>query len=119
MRKIKFRGRCVITGNWAYGYYYPSKGNYIIRDAEDKETIVMPESVGQFTGLKDKNGTEIYDGDIMKGFPEGTIGVVKYSDSQHGFWMYQDMKTTATYWSVECEVIGNTHENPELIESKS
>lgn len=67
-RELKFRGRCVVTGNWSYGYYYPSKGNHIIRDSEDKETIVMPESVGEFSGLRDINGDksqELYDGDIL------------------------------------------------------
>lgn len=60
-REIKFRGKDAITGKWAYGFYYPSKGHSIIRDEKDCECIVLPESVGQFTGLCDKNGKEIYE----------------------------------------------------------
>lgn len=66
MRQIKFRGKCAITGVWRYGFYYTSKGNHIIRDEQDKESIVLSATVGQYTGLKDKNGKEIYEGDILQ-----------------------------------------------------
>lgn len=65
-REIKFRGKDVITGNWAYGYYYPSKGNAIIRDENGAECIVLEKTVSQFTGLLDKNGKEIWENDIIK-----------------------------------------------------
>ncbi len=65
-REIKFRGRCVMTGDWAYGYYYPSKGRHIIRDAGDSETMVLPESVGQYTNQKDNKGIEVYTGDVYR-----------------------------------------------------
>lgn len=90
-RIIKFRGRDVITGNWAYGYYYPSKGNAIIRNEKDEECIVDPETVGQFTGMKDENGGGVYEGDSIKVEIEQLFdtvektGVVEYSDKDGQF----------------------------------
>jgi len=62
----KARGKDAITGNYVYGYYYPSKGHSIIRDEKDNECIVLPESVSMFIGKADKNGIAIYFGDKVK-----------------------------------------------------
>ena len=66
MKKIiKYRGRDVITGHWAYGYYYPSKTHHIIRDGDDNETIVLEKTIGEYINLTDDCDTQIYEGDVV------------------------------------------------------
>ena len=96
MREINFRGRCAFSGEWTYGYYYPSKGNDIIRTKDDKESIVLPESVGEFTGLKDKNGKDIFEDDIIqfdfgKKSKEGIINTLVIFES--GMFCYDGFKS--------------------------
>ena len=125
-RTINFRGKRVDNGEWVYGYftkYSPvAKGSIIETDIDDFQ--VIPETVGQFTGLTDKNGKEIYEGDICKvlyssiGFQIDVMGVVYWGDWSMSYQIYllpnQDEYKLADYKS-DIEVIGNIHDNPELL----
>lgn len=133
MREIKFRGKRTDNGGWVYGSLiwvqnasgqlghsnkdYQIKPHKVFADGH----FVIKSTIGQYTGLKDKNGKEIYEGDFLK------VG----DDMVYVFWK-KPLATFAlskTDWAFdhyfleavrpeECEVIGNRHENPELFNEK-
>lgn len=121
-RQIKFRGKCAITGVWRYGFYYISKGNHIIRDDQDKESIVLSATTGQFTGLKDKNGREIFEGDIVARSSVDKCVISWRKDKCKYDFKYkvelmspQWMGGIDTHYSkTELEVIGNIHDRKEV-----
>ena len=115
MRTIKFRGLRTDGKGWVYGGYFqhtPDEDGvrYYIFDFNEGAVEVIPESVGQFTGLHDKNGKEIFEGDIV------TDGVGKYKIIYDlklaGYQPYCIFRDEPENY---CEVIGNIYENPELI----
>ena len=147
MREILFRGKRTDNGEWVEGYYCNLGGNHprVLKDnifigkigrvLEFKNIDVLPETVGQYTGLTDKNGTKIFEGDIVKCLD--TINdiefnaVVEFGNPNHEYnWGYQlkhisgDMPNLDILCWVDTEetgafieVIGNIHDNPELLET--
>lgn len=127
-RIIKFRGRDLKTGEFVFGdletrpkedfmviHQYHEDGSY------KSQVKVDPDTVGQFTGLLDKNGREIYEGDLfsLDGLmtmvvyePENGYYCLRMSDNEH--WMLPlDRRVTEYY-----EVISNIYDHPELLETE-
>lgn len=134
-REIKFRGKRLDNGERVYGHYlYDSENNkgFIAEYFEDKSAYfreVVPETVGEYTGLKDKNGKEIYEGDIViyqVNTPVEQTAIIKWENGGFILTDWSD-KTTDQYlpdfWyaptDVEItEVIGNIYENLELLKGE-
>jgi uncharacterized phage protein (TIGR01671 family) len=152
-REIKFRGKCLHTGEWHYGDCVQHSDNTVfIRERGTASSLSNPETIGQFTGLHDKNGKEIYEGDIMHikqyknngyrmfgadiNFPncftldeckgellrEGNA-LVYFTE---GCMCVGDMYISALFGDMryslpifEFEVIGNIHDNPELLKTET
>lgn len=131
-REILFRGKQVDTGEWLYGFLSQSRNikekPAILKPCIDYEEngvmmfgIVDPKTVGQFTGLRDKNGTRIFEGDIVSDVNcEYDKYVVKFSDERCGFFPFAKGDGCGcceiNVLSVKfAEVIGNIHDNPELL----
>ena len=119
MREILFRGERVDSDEWVYGFLVKMWGQYHIVDQNNENSAYMiePETVGQYTGLTDKNGKKIFEGDILlKGFEKV---LVKWNANQCRWGIYSNNyeicgfnESTQGYF----EVIGNVHDNSELLE---
>ena len=125
MRNIKFRGLRTDGKGWVYGGYFqhtPDEDGvrYYIFDFNEGAVEVIPESVGQFTGLHDKNGKEIYEGDLID---FGNSNPIEFKFDNGCFNVFNEplgwdfdseeipIKTNLKY----CEIIGNVFENPDLV----
>ena len=125
MREILFRGKDIISGEWIIGFLVSEKhiGNWV------KCEPVIPETVGQFTGLTDKNGKKIFEGDIVESkftkrpysvcFGEYTY-IDEYGDESSACgWYNEEAGGYGTAFGNPDDwatVIGNIHDNPELLE---
>lgn len=157
-REIEFRGKRLDNSEWLYGnLMHDNQGGYYIYplDAENLyvENKVDPDTVGQFTGLVDKNGVKIFEGDIVKRSSVGSDSIMYYycgvvlfdnNDASFKLRMFEqvfdgrDIGLCEDVDDIECdfvvktiydgqtpqedeylyEVIGNIHDNPELLASK-
>lgn len=134
-REIKFRGKSIYDGSWAYGYYFydENKDRHFIINLTPagamQETKIKPETLGQYTGQKDNNETKIYNGDFIKYL--GLTFVVRLD--RYGV-LFNDPNNEKEHWNRllpfsfsgelpehyiidtgNYEVIGNEFDNPELL----
>lgn len=128
MREILFRGKRVDNNEWVYGFLSKSRGNNhflsLCIDHEENgvmlSSIVEPETIGQYTGLTDKNGKKIFEGDIVRYNGEKHIVVFETRGETGYFGIKIDhIETWGFCLSVPAklmEVIGNIYDNPELAE---
>lgn len=126
MREIEFRGKIVGAEGFVYGKLLAplASGNaYIAYDVNEVRSFVYisrsekvdPETVGQYTGLKDKYGKKIFEGDICWEEHNECYGVVKFEDAK---FLYLWENIAEDLWEVAdgIEICGNIHENLELLE---
>ncbi|EHL6378652.1 hypothetical protein KED81_000993 [Listeria monocytogenes] len=129
MRAIEFRGKIVGAEGFVYGKLLAplASGNaYIAYDVNEVRSFVYisrsekvdPETVGQYTGLKDKYGKKIFEGDICWEEHNECYGVVKFEDAK---FLYLWENIAEDLWEVAdgIEICGNIHENLELLEEKN
>lgn len=143
MRDILFRGKRKDNGEWVYGYLwcfgFTGKEKYYIIPIYASELYVfevIPETVGQYTGLTDKNGKKVFEDDVLK-IAMVTDGIGTYFHPPLDYpvkvvvkwglcsWLWETICNDKYYitfpdaWChYECEMIGNIHDNPELLEGK-
>ncbi len=140
-REILFRGKRIDNGEWIEGTLYPNGKWLPVFDKDDmyignSEILraVVPKTVGEYTGLTDKNGKKIFEGDIfvLKDSHSTVYGVVEYRTEyddkpfSHNYiccgfvvkWIDKFLRSDLPFWSAspDAYVIGNIHDNPELLE---
>ena len=150
MKEILFRGKRKDNGEWIYGvpitdestndvYIITSTAGAYLRSEINNMCATgfraIPETVGRYTGLTDKNGTRIFEGDIIKSEQDGMIGVIRFGEYQTTNWgngechlgfsiewygKYSDLLRRDLGWWVkfgntDINIFGNIHDNPELM----
>lgn len=139
MREILFKAKRMDNGEWVEGYYYESKisGCYILTPklkVRKKDGIIIvdsfdvyevdPETLCQYTGLKDKNGWKIWENDIVQAWSEGSTAIGKVIRRVDGLYIMYPAYQKKEFWGLypnkngktTVEVIGNIFDNEELLE---
>ena len=121
MREYLFRGKTIANGKWSEGNLLVTKQGCCITPDATVYVAVDSETVGQYTGMVDKNGKKIFEGDIID-FSDRSdgdgYGVVKYDANETEFGIEYDniyKSLGKHYYPEDIEVIGNIHDNPNLV----
>lgn len=142
MREIEFRGKRVDNNKWVYGFYSQFHNRPVLDEPNSHQIfelleegirfagtsigglwrIINENTLGQYTGLKDKNGTKIFEGDILV-FCKGATHPIKVYWDCLGWKFLRNGKRIEGAFECDisshirqCEIIGNIHDNPELLE---
>ena len=124
MREILFRGKKIDGGEWIKGFY--AENGHGSSNIQPKckffGYLVKPETVGQYTGLLDKNGNKIFEGDILESDSERFV--VDWDDEFSGFYLTDvnpSHQGVAMFANVADDgyIIGNVHDNPEMLNNET
>lgn len=123
MREILFRGKRIDNGEWVEGSFVNlwmvnyKKYQPLITDNKAISYEIDPETIGQYTGLTDKNGKRIFEGDIVRLYGGEEYEWVAKVGMKSGCWVvFSENDWDFLAVNIKpCEVIGNTHDNPELL----
>lgn len=143
MREILFRGKRIDSGKWVEGAFCPKNCDTICGPMIDKPSIIKleppldgfwydvdPETVGQFTGLTDKNSQKIFEGDIVQINEHGTavngLYCVQWYEINSCWALHRNEKHHHHYFTFSelngfaetSEIVGNIYDNPELLEGE-
>ena len=138
MRDIIFRGKRIDNGKWYYGSYLflhvpehdwtgtsrgPAKDVHFIVDQEDVNYAIYPDTLGQYTGMTDKNGEKIFEGDIIAFTNNDGCKSLYLVNWRASRWVIRYLPNVPCFDEMEdwnpkyWEVIGNKWDNPELLEA--
>ena len=136
-REILFRGKRIDNGEWVEGNYSVMLSGRVAIQPIGRIIAyeVLPTTVGQFTGLTDKNGNKIFEGDIIK-FINGRLLDVRFNretlqweltdvgvpdwevNHLHNTLPLSELEVETCYGEMTSEIVGNIHDNPELLKEE-